>query len=210
MIVSSVIDFICIRIQAELDKFEKTKTIPHDLLDGIWSIEDIEKCKPHMTKLYQKRADKLISEYSQNMSKDLSVLRESLKKEYSHSLTNARTRDSDFVFPNIMKKYRTDINPVRALYYETRNMVRRYNPENYNHQWLAELITDRSFNNSILDALEHDIKRIEKILKRYYWPLLKLNEKEIPLELFHARQHIKDARYYYEFFLNMQDWQPDE
>jgi len=208
--VSSVIDFICIRIQAELDKFEKTKTLPHDLLDGIWSIEDIEKCKPHMSTAYQKRAEKLIKEYSQNMHKDLASLRESLKKEYAHGLKNSRTRSQEFIFPNIMKKYRTDINPIRAIYYETRNMVRRYNPDNHNHQWLAELVTDKAFNNAMLDALEHDIKRIEKILKRYYWPLLKLNEKQIPLELFHARQHIKDARYYYEFFLNMQDWMPDE
>jgi hypothetical protein len=208
--VSSVIDFICIRIQAELDKFEKTKTLPHDLLDGIWSIDDIEKCKPHMSIAYQKRAEKLIKEYSQNMHKDLASLRESLKKEYAHGLKNSRTRSQEFIFPNIMKKYRTDINPIRAIYYETRNMVRRYNPDNHNHQWLAELVTDKAFNNTMLDALEHDIKRIEKILKRYYWPLLKLNEKQIPLELFHARQHIKDARYYYEFFLNMQDWMPDE
>lgn len=208
--VSSVIDFICIRIQAELDKFEKTKTLPHDLLDGIWSIEDIEKCKPHMSTAYQKRAEKLIKEYSQNMHKDLASLRESLKKEYAHGLKNSRTRSQEFIFPNIMKKYRTDINPIRAIYYETRNMVRRYNIDDHNHQWLAELVTDKEFNNAMLDALEHDIKRIEKILKRYYWPLLKLNEKQIPLELFHARQHIKDARYYYQFFLNMQDWMPDE
>lgn len=207
---TSVIDFICIRIQAELDKFAKTKTIPHDLLDGVWSIEDIEKCKPHMPKLYQKRADKLIAEYSQNLNKNLEELREALKREYANGLANSRTRDQQFQFPHIAKKYRTDINPVRALYYETRNMTRRYNPDDYTHQWLAELITDREFNNSILDALEHDIKRIEKVLKRYYWPLLKLNETEIPLELFHARQLIKDARHYYTFFLNMQDWQPDE
>lgn len=207
---SSVIDFICIRIQAELDKFEKTKTIPHDLLDGVWDIHDIEKCKPHMAKKYQVQADRLIKEYSQNMKKDLPALRDALKKEYAHGLNNSRTRGLDFVFPNIMKKYRTDINPIRAIYYETRDMVRGYNPDNHNHQWLAELVTDREFNNKMLEALEHDMKIIERILKRYYWPLLKLKEKEIPLELFHARQYIKDARFYYQFFVNMQRWSPDE
>ena len=89
-------------------------------------------------------------------------------------------------------------------------MVRGYNPDNHNHQWLAELVTDREFNNKMLEALEHDMKIIERILKRYYWPLLKLKEKEIPLELFHARQYIKDARFYYQFFVNMQRWSPDE
>ena len=114
----------------------------------------------------------------------------------------ARTRDPKFTFKHLTA-YRPDINPIRALYYETREVVRRFNPEDEKHIWLTGLVTDKIFNNDILDALEHDIKRLERILKRYYWPLLK-HEDNVPLELFHVRQLIKDARHYYNFFFSLQ------
>lgn len=206
----NLVNFICLRIQAELDKFQRSKTIPHDLLDGVWNIDDIHECMLGFTPKYERLAHKLIKEYSELINEDVDALKTALRKEYHTLFNNAKTRDKNFHISVIMKKYRPGINPIRALFYETRNMTRRYNPLNETHHLLAELVTDLEFNNKILDALAHDIKKLESIIKRYYWPLLKLDEKSIPLELFHARQHMKDARHYYNFFLNMQNWYPDE
>lgn len=203
-----LIDFVCVRIANELDKYHKTKTIPHDLLDSVYCVEDIEACIPQLSKKHQRIAKKLIKEYSANMEQNIDSLKASLKKEYASALENARSRDDIFWFPHIAQKYRSDINPLRALYYECREMVRTYSPDNEKHVWLAGLITDPEFNHIILDALAHDIKRIERLLKRYYWPLLK-HDDSIPLELFHARQLIKDARHYHNFFDNIRNWSPD-
>ena len=37
-----------------------------------------------------------------------------------------------------------------------------------------------------------------------------VGEDNVPLELFHVRQLIKDARHYYNFFFSLQHWMPDE
>ena len=205
---SDVIDFICIRITSELDKYQRTKTLPHDLLDGEYTVEDIESCKANFSKKHQKLADKVIKEYNSKINESFDSLKIALRKEYSMLVKTARTRDPKFTFKHLTA-YRPGINPIRALYYETREVVRRFNPEDEKHIWLTGLVTDKIFNNEILDALEHDIKRLERILKRYYWPLLK-HEDNVPLELFHVRQLIKDARHYYNFFFSLQHWMPDE
>ena len=88
-------------------------------------------------------------------------------------------------------------------------MTRRYDPTSEHDVWLSGLLTDLEFSNSLLDAMEHDVKKLERIVKRYYWPILK-HDAGIPLELFHAKQLIKDGRYYAQFFYNLQSWEPDE
>ena len=37
-----IIDFNVLRIQSELDRYQKTKTIPHALLEGTYSINEIK------------------------------------------------------------------------------------------------------------------------------------------------------------------------
>ena len=204
-----VIDFICVRIQSELEKFSKTGTLPHDLLDGVYTIEDIESCKKHFTKRQVRLANKITKEYDRQTRESLDSLKSALKKEYAALTRQSRTRSGDFTFPHIIKKYRPGINPIRALYYDARDMTRRYNPTSDHHIWLVGLLTDLEFNNSLLNALEADVKRLERIIKRYYWPILK-HDTGIPLELFHARQLIKDGRYYAQFFHNLQKWEPEE
>ena len=204
-----VIDFICVRIQSELTKFSKTKTLPHDLLDGVYTIEDIESCKHHFTARQIRLADKIIKEYDRQTGESLDSLKAALKKEYAALTRQSRTRSRNFSFPHVLKRYRKNINPIRALYYDARDMTRRYDPTSDHHLWLSSLLTDLEFNNSLLDALEADVKRLERIIKRYYWPILK-HDVGIPLELFHARQLIKDGRYYAQFFYNLQNWEPEE
>jgi hypothetical protein len=165
-------------------------------------------CRQYLSPRYQDLVDQLIGEYTHMTEDSIESMRQSLKQEYNAIFQNAYTKSKDFWFPAIASQYRADINPVRALYYEVRTMVRHYDVSNEKHVWLAGLITDRAFNNSLLDALAHDISQIEKLLKRYYWPMLK-HSTNIPLELFHARQLIKDARHYYQFFKNLQDWDPE-
>lgn len=206
---SDVIDFVCIRIQAELDKYIKTKTLPHDLLEGTYSIDDIEKCKKHFTKAQLKASDRLITDYTKNMQENANSLKIALRKDYTKTMETLRTTSPEFMFPSVLIKYRNNINPMTALYYEVRDLCARYNSDNEYHVWLLELIKDKEYKNKMIDALANDIKRLERIIKRYYWPLVKLFD-TIPLELFHAKQLIKDYRHYITVFDAMQSWDPDE
>lgn len=206
---NDVVDFVLLRIQRELEKYKKSKTIPFDLLEGAYSIDDIK--SGYYDKLdskYKKIADNLIKDYEQKINSNLESLKIALRKDYTSTINQLETETSDFKFPSVLVKYRPNINPVRALFYEIREITRSYNIENDYHAWLLGLIQDREYNNKIIDALSIDIKRLEKIVSRYYLPLTKYTDK-IPLELFHARQLIKDFRHYKNTFIALQSWDPE-
>jgi hypothetical protein len=205
----NVFDFVLLRIQSELDKYQKTKTLPHDLLEGAYSVDEI---KHHyydqLSPKHKKIADRLIKDYQQKMKNSLVSLKCALRKEYASTIAGLETEKSNFKFPSVLSKYRPNINPVRALFYELREITRTYNHENEYHMWLLGIITNNEYNNQLVDALSVDIKRLEKIVSRYYLPLTQYTN-SIPLELFHARQLIKDFRHYRNTFIGVKDWDPD-
>ena len=205
-----IIDFVVLRITTELDKFQRTKTIPHTLLEGAIEIDEIRDVYyDQLPAKYQKILNQLLKEYDSQVIDSIESMKLAMKKDYARVIKNMSTEHDSFIFKEIMNSYRPGIYPIRALYYQAREVVRRYNPEDPSHYWLIDLITDLEFNNIILDALGTDVKKLEKIIKRYYFPLTK-HGSGIPLELFHAKQQLKDFRHYYQFFRNLKDWQPDE
>lgn len=206
---SDIVDFVLLRIQHELDKYKKSKTVPFDLLEGAYSIDEIkngyyDKLSPR----YQKIADTLISDYEKKINNNLESLKTALRNDYTSTINQLESESTTFKFPSVLIKYRPNINPIRALFYEIREITRSYNIENEYHAWLLGLIQDQEYNNKIIDALSIDIKRLEKIVSRYYLPLTQYTDK-IPLELFHARQLIKDFRHYRNTFISIKSWDPE-
>jgi hypothetical protein len=206
---SDVVDFVLLRIQHELEKYSKSKTVPFDLLEGAYSIDDIkEHYYDKLEPKYQKIADKLISAYEKKIKENLDSLKRALRKDYTSTINQLETESAEFKFPSVLVKYRTNINPIRALFYEVREITRSYNIDNEYHTWLIGLLTDHEYNNKIVDALSIDIKRLERIVSRYYLPMTQYTD-GIPLELFHARQLIKDFRHYKNTFITVKSWDPE-
>jgi hypothetical protein len=206
---SDVVDFVLLRIQNELEKYKKSKTIPFDLLEGAYSIDDIKQgYYDKLTTKYQKIADSLIKDYEQKILNNLDSLKIALRKDYTSTITQLETEKADFKFPSVLIKYRPNINPVRAIFYEIREITRSYNIENEYHAWLLSLLQNAEYNNKVIDALSIDIRRLEKVVSRYYLPLIKYTD-SIPLELFHARQLIKDFRHYKNAFISLKSWDPE-
>ena len=207
---NNVVDFRVLRLSNELEKYQKTGILPGILLDGYYSIDDIfDKFYVDLPKAHKKIADKLKEEYCNSVIENMSQLRDALRYDYSYVLENLSTEHDSFRIPEIVNKYRKGMNPVRAIYYDLRSLFREYNPENHVHHLLIGIVTDTEFNNILLNALERDIASYEKIIKRYYIPLTRLSG-DIPLELFHARQTVKDFSHYHKTFRDARNWQPDE
>ena len=205
-----IIDFVVLRITTELDKYQRTKTIPHTLLEGAIEIDEIKDVYyGQLSTKYQKIFDKLLKEYHQNIGENIDSLKKAMKKDYARVVKNMATEHDSFRFKQVLNSYRRGINHVRALFYQTRDVLRRYNPDHPYHYWLIDLVTDLEYNNILRDALKKDVNNLERIIKRYYFPLVNHGD-GIPLELFHAKQQLKDFRHYYMFFRNLNDWQPDE
>lgn len=203
-----IIDFVVLRIQNELDKYNRTKTIPHTILEGTYDINEINEHYLHkLPKRYQTIAKRLLKEYHKQVEKNIESLTNALRRDYSRCIENLSTQSESFRFGHLETRYRKDINPVKALYYETREIQRRFDPTNEHHVWVKSLVTDFAYNNIILDALTKDIKTLERIVKRYYYPITKTES--VPLELFHAKLMIKDFRYYYTVFEDIRTWEPE-
>lgn len=195
-----VINFEVLRIESELDKYAETGVLPLIILDGVYSVEDI--CNKHYSNLslkHQRIADDLNQNYHTSLKDCITSLRLSLKKEYAYVMNNLVTSHESFKFPSVMKKYRSQINPVKALYYELREVSRRYSSENEHHVWLVDLIADKHYRNIIIDSLEKDIKRLERVVKQFYLPIVR-NSSSVPLELFHAKQTINDFKHFHKIF----------
>lgn len=205
-----IIDFVVLRIQSELDKFQRTKTIPHLILDGAYTLEEIKDTYyDKLTPRHQKIATKLFKEYNANIEKSMDTLKIALRKEYQKVMSSLATEHESFYFKSVMKDFRVGMNPIRGLYYQAREILRRFNSEDPHHHWLIDLLQDHEYKNILLDALAKDIRRLERILKRYHNALVKFDA-GIPLELFHAKQQVKDFRHYYTFFEGSSFWKVDE
>ena len=205
-----IIDLVVLRIQSDLDIFQRSKTIPHTILEGTYDIEEIKNVYyDNLSAKHKKIADKLYKEYYERIEENVDSLKLAMKKDYARVVKNLASEHESFYFKEIMNSYRPGMNPLRALYYQTRDVIRRFNPEHPYHYWLIDMVTDLEYNNIILDALRKDIGKLERIIKRYYFPLVK-NSEGVPLELFHAKQQLKDFRHYYQFFRGIKDWAPDE
>lgn len=191
-----VIDFEVLRIQSELENYSRTETLPHLLLNGAYNLDEVFNAYyDKLTPKHKLIADHLKSNYDTTLTHCITSLRIALKKEYVAVMNDLSSEHEAFIFEHVMNKYRPGINPLRALYYEIREVKRTFSSENDYHVWLVELITDKGFRNILEDALTKDIKRLEKIIARYYVPIVK-NSTDIPLELFHAKQTISDFRHY--------------
>ena len=191
-----VIDFEVLRIQSELENYSRTETLPHLLLNGAYNLDEVFNAYyDKLTPKHKLIADHLKSNYATTLTNCITSLRIALKKEYVAVMNDLSSEHEAFIFEHVLNKYRPGINPLRALYYEIREVKRTFSSENDYHIWLVELLTDKGFRNILEDALTKDIKRLEKIIARYYVPIVK-NSTDIPLELFHAKQTISDFRHY--------------
>jgi hypothetical protein len=206
---SEIVDFTCVQIQSGLDDYDRTGIIPEDLMEGVYTADDILSCLRQLPQDYSSTGNALIRAYTRKQQKNLKKIKQDLKDEYHHLLGNLSTTHYGLVFPSVINRYRIDINPVAALYYDCRELTRHFNPEDDRHIWLHSVVTDKKLNNTILDALSRDIKHIEKFVKKYHWSLTNLSD-SIPLELFHARQIIKDFSQFYVFFAGIVDFEPED
>jgi hypothetical protein len=205
-----VVDFRIVRLQNELDRYKREGIIPGMLLDGFFSVDDIfEKFYKKLPDNYQIIADELKEDYYHSLVENQVQLRAALRSDYEYTMSTLATEHESFQIPAILRKYRKSMNPVRAIYYDTRELFRGYDPENHTHHLLIGLITDSEYSNILLNALERDTGSLEKIIKRYYIPLTRMSS-DIPLELFHARQTIKDFKHYHRTFREAKNWIPDE
>lgn len=206
---SELIDIVCVRVVSVLEEYAISGSLPELLLDNTITMDDVERCFDQISIYYQHLAVRMIKDYIDHVRDHLTDLKEQLRHDYQHTLENLHTQDTEFCFPTVLSRYRSHINPVTALYYDARELLRTYNHEDDRHVWLHGLLSDKKINSEILDALDTDMRSLEKIVKRYQWPMRRLDS-NIPLQLFHAKQIISEFSQHYVLFAGLPNWDPEE
>jgi hypothetical protein len=206
---NNLVNFDAIRLTTELNKYQKHKTIPTAFFDGTFTILDIKNLMPMLSKRHQKIADRLIQQYNVDLKHSEEGLYKSFVNEYTAFLKNQHTRNSRWGYPAVLKRYRKNINPVRALVYECREVIHTYNHHNEHHAWIHSLVTDPEFYHSIITDIVKDRTKLDKILN-YYLPLYNAGNFRLPFEIQHLRTLRNDLLEYANFFTELRNWQADD
>ena len=184
-----LVEIKCLRIGKGLDAYIESNLLPHELVEGLYSIADIEGCVKHFNSVQRKAIPVLKKDYFRNVEAYIKKMHRSLKENYAKTISNLKTVNERFMFPGIMNHYRAELNPVIGLYYEYQQA--RGMPNSNHNSWIIETIAEAEFNAELCAAIEADIASFRDILTRYYWPMCKY-EKATPLEIFHATRMISD------------------
>ena len=203
-----IINFESARIATELNKFQRYKTIPISFLNGTYTIENVKKVYNELSKKHQRIADKFLTHFPEAIQDNEKTLFENFIKEYTAFINDQRTRDQVWEFPIVMSRWRKNINPVRALLYDAREIVKSYNSEDPRHIWMHAVLTENEFHNRLLDAIITDRKRVDKILN-HYLPLYAVSGISEPFQMIHLKRLRSDLLEYANTFAKFKTWDPD-
>ena len=204
-----VINFDVVRLTSELNKYHKHKAIPTSFMNGTWTIPHLLNIYDELDIRHQGIADALIEQYKVTLQSSSEGLYKSLVNEYKSFLSTQATRDPRCNFPPVMNKYRRNINPIRALTYEIREMAYSFNPKGDHHQWLASLITDPNNYHRIIQDIIKDRQRVDVIIN-FYHPAYVGAGLPMPLELRHLQTLRTDLLEYAKLFTEFRNYDPDE
>tara|TARA_B100001057_G_scaffold62038_1_gene55377 strand:+ start:6848 stop:7471 length:624 start_codon:yes stop_codon:yes gene_type:complete len=206
---SDIIDFRLVRFESLLIKFAKSSEIPIEFLDGTMNLEYLSKrYSDQLSDYHKKVAVKLKRLLSSKIKKSADNVLESFMEDYLHFYNNQCTKEDKWRITEVLKKYRPNLNPIRALYYELLNIMNAYNPENEAHQIVVDLFLDSEWRNSIINCITKDIRTIDKISSTFHYPLEKLGDK--PFEFLYLIELKKDLVTSRSVFRSMEHWSPDE
>lgn len=206
---SKIVDFVCLRIRSEIDKYIETGEIPDILLEGFFTIEEMTECISNANPLQSAALNEVLAKINEIEAEKSVHVKNQMKKEYRHTMTNLKTNSSDFMFPTVLARYRNNLNPIRALYYELKEIFAGFNPDNDRHIWLLSLFHNHGFNQQLTLAISKDIEMLYEFFDKYN-NLLSFESSDIPLELFHARELIKDYQNFCIAFNSALKWHPDD
>ena len=204
-----IIDFKKIRLENLLIKFAKSNEIPHEFIDGRMNPDTLHIAyKDLLSEYHLKLLNKVRRILTSRLRKSQENVYESFMEEYLYFYKHQCTKEDKWVYPIVSSKYRDNLNPIRALYYELLNIMNSYNPESEVHTFVLDLFTDAEWRNTIINCVSKDIRSIDKITSTYHYPLEKIGEK--PFEFFYLLELKKDLNTAKSVFRSMAHWSPDE
>ena len=107
---------------------------------------------------------------------------------------------AEFKFPTVLYKYRPNINPVRAIYFDVKALEVLYDKKNKNHRWLLSLFEDKKWYKRLMNAIHTDIISVENLINKNKLRWTEMKMLTLPVKIHEAEQLLQDLNtWLYEF-----------
>ena len=94
-------------------------------------------------------------------------LRYDIEDSYYITSSNLLTKNDIYSFPNIMSKYREDINPVRALYFEIAEINISFNLKDIDNDYVKNQFKNDIWFKKLMTDIEHDMTSLRGIEEKF-------------------------------------------
>ncbi len=121
-------------------------------------------------------------------------LRYDIEDVYYTITNNLRTLDQKYKFPSILSKYRTGINPVRALYFEIAECRINFDLQNIHHRFVYDIFLQEHFFPQLRLDIEYDIISLQKLEQRYIDIKTNYPFFTYPISYYHVQEMLKDFK----------------
>jgi len=191
-----------VRMIKDLKEFVKNRTVSNFIIqylnkNNITKKKFYEFCdgmsRKEMKDLYSILVDAYYKHSNNNTEIDLQ-LRYDIEDAYYVVVNNLMTRNISFAVKSVMKKYRKDINPVRALYFEILEININYNSGDYDHEQIKEKFKNEKWYRELFKAVETDISNLSNIEEKFNKLKKKYKFFTLPISYYHTQEMLKDMR----------------
>lgn len=214
---ATIINLTKAELQRQIKAFEITGTIPKYFSEGkykskfssaylaidYWKNEFKDK---KTRKLLQEIKKQIINfkvdKYHQNKNEfanDYAVL----QKKY-------KSIKADFKFPTVLIKYRPEIHPVRALYYDLQATQLDYDENNKIHTWFLSLFNNHKWLGHLIESLQIDNQNLKELIKNHSIRWVNTNMYMLPVIYHEALAQQKEFDLWIKAFNTMYEYDPNE
>ncbi len=155
---SNVVDLETYIFKTDLKKFESAGIISENITQNISLISVHGSTTTR--KSYEQTLQEFRNEQTAILNEDFLFIKESI-------LLNLKTRNSKFMFPSVLCRYRKGLNPVKALYLSLQEAILKYDPDNNFHKWIISIFEDDTLHDSLLSAIREDMAVLEHVCSDY-------------------------------------------
>ena len=121
-------------------------------------------------------------------------LRYDIEDSYYITSSNLLTKNDIYSFPNIMSKYREDINPVRALYFEIAEINISFNLKDIDNDYVKNQFKNDIWFKKLMTDIEHDMTSLRGIEEKFNLLKKKYQFFTFPISYYHTQEMIKDMQ----------------
>jgi len=214
---ATIINLIKAELHRQIKAFDITRTIPKYFSEGKYKSKF---SSAYLAIDYWKNefTDKKTRELLQEIKKQII----NFKVDKYHKNKNDFTNDyfvlqkkyksikTDFKFPTVLIKYRLEIHPVRALYYDLQATQLDYDENNKTHTWFLSLFKNHKWLDNLIESIKFDNENLKQLIKHHAIQWKNTNMYMLPVIYHEALAQQKEFDLWIKAFNTMYEYDPNE